>query len=84
MKLNEKDFTLKQREYLSLLFWCAIIMIVGALFILQVNKLCGLTVLPMIAILAVIVLLEMDNNKSMGLLIKEKRAKEKETIKDEK
>jgi len=84
MKLSEKDFTLKQREYLSLLFWCAIVMIVGTLFVLQINELCGLVAVPMILILALLILLEMDNNKSMGLLIKEKKAKEKETIKDEK
>lgn len=79
MKFIEKERTMNQRETLSVVLWFFIISSGGALFILQINDACGIIAIPLLLILIICFLMEMQNNRCMGKMIKKKEKKENES-----
>jgi len=79
MKFIEKERTLKQRETLSLFLWLFIFGSAGTLFILYINGVCGLIAFPLIAVVLICLMMEIENNRYMGFIIKGRKVKKNES-----
>jgi len=68
MKFIEKERTLNERETLSLLFWFAISILGTITITFFIYDLRYLTI-PVIVIIAILLRMEWENNKYMGILM---------------